>query len=63
MIIKTSRLKTFIKEYDAQIGTDYEWEDWDDTTTHIYGFDIETRQESLLLDKLHEKYNLTEYDS
>ena len=58
MIIKTTRLKTFIKEYDKKIGTYYEWEKWSDTTTHVYAFDIETQEEADELDKLIERFHI-----
>ena len=57
MIIKTRNLKTFCEQYDNLIGTDYEWEKWDNDTTHIYAFDIETQKESNNLDMLRKKYN------
>ena len=58
MIIKKSRLETFMKEYDAKIGTDVEWEDWNIGVVHIFGADIETMSESRIYNELYDKYNI-----
>jgi hypothetical protein len=63
MIIKKSRLNTFIKEYNEKIGTDFEWEDWDDGLVHVYAFDIETDSEDRELGNLLEKYDVSEVEN
>ena len=51
-------MKKFCTEYDEQIGTEYEYETWADGQTHIYSFDIETREEAKALETLRKKYSI-----